>query len=204
MQQCTFNFPETASFRLRPGNYYNIISPPKPVLIQTVTFSNQPGEAVPYYTVPHLFADRNSYPVLLRIVFPQVHHQIFIRLWFSLPIYILKISVLFQRFWKYHAFLFPFKEKKWQEKATKLRPMLIIFFFLLPFLLRELFFRLSCSSWPWIHELLIWIFFSVGTSFSFYRHLLLFNQKYLRCRIFIGTLFSMLKNIISIICINLL
>ena len=58
------------------------------------------------------------------------------------------------------------------KKATYLRPMLTILFFLLLFWQLKLFFRLLCSFLPGIREPWIWISFSAEMSSSYFRHLL--------------------------------
>lgn len=54
-----------------------------------------------------------------------------------------------------------------EEKTTNLWPKLTIFFFLLIFLQLILFFRLLCSFFSENHELLIYVSFLAGMSFSY-------------------------------------
>ena len=84
---------------------------------------------------------------LLLYYFQYIHYQILISIRLAFFINILEIIVFFQRIWESHLLFL--KEKK----ATKLRPMLIISFFLLLFWQLKLFFRLLYSFWLWSHEL---------------------------------------------------
>lgn len=133
--------------------------------MQSVTFSDQTRNSVSYDAVPYFFTDRYTQTVPVQIIFKHIHNKKSVCMRSSLIIYDSEIFVFFQRFWKYHYF-FPnsFIDRR---KGHNMWPKLSIFFFLLIFLQLILFFRLLFSFFFWIHELLIYVSFLAGMSFSY-------------------------------------
>ena len=96
VDQRTLHIKITPAFGRRPCNYHNIISTLEIFFVKPITFSQQTGYSMPDYTVPYLFAHRNTQPVLQKPVFSHIHHKISVCQGFSFPVIHLKIPVPFQ------------------------------------------------------------------------------------------------------------
>ena len=89
--------------RCHPGDHYDIPSTAKHLFLQPVWFSHQPCNMMSYNTVSYFFAHWYSNSVPFQIVFQNVHNKIAVGVRHSILIYILEITVFFQRFRKFHA-----------------------------------------------------------------------------------------------------
>lgn len=109
--------------------------------------------------VSYFFTDWYSYSVPLQIILQNIHNIKTIGIRFSIPIYILKVTVFLQRFRKFHIINNPiYTFLRVEERPQMMWPMLITFFFLLIFSQLKLFFHPLCSFSYENHAL--WIFFS--------------------------------------------
>lgn len=141
MKHRALNFPVGSRSRVRSGYDYYIQTTIEYTFMQSVAFAHQPCDMVPHNAVSCLFAYGNSQSVSFTSIFQHIHYQQPIGIRSAISINRLKILIFFQAIRKNHVL------SQKEKKATKLRPMRIISFFLLLFLQPVPFFRREYSFW---------------------------------------------------------
>ena len=76
MKQGTFHIKIISLCSGTSRNDYNIQTTIEHALMQSIAFTNQPGDAMPYHAVSDFFTHANSKPVFIKAIFLYDHCKI--------------------------------------------------------------------------------------------------------------------------------
>ena len=81
MKQGTFYFHVADLRGTLPCNDHNVQTTIEHALVQSVAFSNQSGNSMPYHTVSYFFTHADPNPVHFQAIFLDYHYKILIGNW---------------------------------------------------------------------------------------------------------------------------